>query len=411
MASATATQTVAQTSARSHLPFLLGVAILARVGLAIDYYHATPVRPLTELHDEDIAIALRLYGGHGFSSPFSFDSGPTAFLTPGYPLLISGAMRLLGTGRVAFLGLITFQVLLSIATVVLVWYVARRHFGIRTGNLAGLICAISEPMLLAPMYIWDTCLSALLLTAAVAFAPQIRSKADFAWAGIGCALATLVNPALLLTLLAIYAWSAWRARIIPWLGMLAFLIALAPWPIRNAIVMHSFIPLRPNFGYELWLGNKPGADGDTRQIDRPTFSNRERQLYLMLGELGYMREKGTLAKAWIAEHPREFASLTARRFARFWIGSSKSPTAMTVALTTLGLLGLGLLWRSRQLFILFALPLVLYPLPYYITHADVRYQFVIDPLLAILAGYACERFLAWTARRPAPTVNLAPIAH
>jgi hypothetical protein len=84
---------------------------------------------------------------------------------------------------------------------------------------------------------------------------------------------------------------------------------------------------------------------------------------------------------------------------------------MTVPLSAAALIGLVLLWRSRQLFVLFALPLVIYPLPYYITHADARYQFVLDPLLAILAGYACESFLAWCARRRAPSPTLAPSVH
>jgi hypothetical protein len=55
--------------------------------------------------------------------------------------------------------------------------------------------------------------------------------------------------------------------------------------------------------------------------------------------------------------------------------------------------------------------LAIYPLPYYITHADARFQFILDPLLAILAGYACESFVAWCTRRPAPTPMLAAPVH
>jgi hypothetical protein len=31
---------------------------------------------------------------------------------------------------------------------------------------------------------------------------------------------------------------------------------------------------------------------------------------------------------------------------------------------------------------------MLFPLPYYITHAEFRYRLVVDPLLTILAAYA-----------------------
>ena len=45
--------------------------------------------------------------------------------------------------------------------------------------------------------------------------------------------------------------------------------------------------------------------------------------------------------------------------------------------------------RSRvSLAALFLLPLMLFPLPYYITHAEFRYRLVVDPLLTILAAYA-----------------------
>jgi hypothetical protein len=38
--------------------------------------------------------------------------------------------------------------------------------------------------------------------------------------------------------------------------------------------------------------------------------------------------------------------------------------------------------------VLFLLPLFLFPLPYYITHAEFRYRLVVDPLLTILAASA-----------------------
>jgi hypothetical protein len=41
-----------------------------------------------------------------------------------------------------------------------------------------------------------------------------------------------------------------------------------------------------------------------------------------------------------------------------------------------------------RLALLFSLPLLFFPLPYYITHAEFRYRLVIDPLLTILGAYA-----------------------
>ena len=394
-------------SAHSHLPWIVGFAVAARVLITVFYFRSShPLAP-ANLGYENVSIAVALLTGHGFSSPFFFKSGPTAFMTPGYPALIAGFMRVFGTGVAATIGLTSFQIVLSVITVVLVQKVARRCFGVRTGNIAGLFCALGEPFLIAPLYLWDTCLSALILVVAIGVAPDLRRKSDFALAGFGCAIAALINPALLLSLLAIVAWAAWRTRTIPWLGLLVFVIAFSPWPIRNYATLHAFIPMRSNFGYELWQGNQPGSDGETPEFNTPGVNTVERSLYVTQGEVGYMRQKSFLAKAWIETHPREFARLTGLRFMRFWTGSSRSPAPMTVPLSVAAFIGLLLLWRSRQLFNLFTAPLVLFPLPYYITHADVRFQFVIDPLLVILAAYACEWFFAWCSRRPAPSAHLS----
>ena len=45
-----------------------------------------------------------------------------------------------------------------------------------------------------------------------------------------------------------------------------------------------------------------------------------------------------------------------------------------------------------RLAVLFLLPLMVFPLPYYITHAEFRYRLVVDPLLTILAAYALTSF-------------------
>ena len=55
------------------------------------------------------------------------------------------------------------------------------------------------------------------------------------------------------------------------------------------------------------------------------------------------------------------------------------------------------IWRlvregRLRLAVLFVLPLMVFPLPYYITHAEFRYRLVIDPLLTILAAYALTSF-------------------
>lgn len=402
------------TPERSHFWFILMIAAVVRLGAFLYISHHRHLGAITFWGNEDIAIASSLYQHHGYASPFGIPSGSTALLAPGYPILIAAVMYLLGNGPAAVIVMIAFQTALSLLTLALLMFIAQRHFGVRTANLAGFLFAVCLPMVIAPTYIWDTCLSALILTAAVGLVPVLKwTRSQAVAVGFGSAISILVNPALLIILFALFAWSAWRARVFPWVGLVVFVVALSPWTIRNLVVMNSFVPLRSSFGYELWLGNHPGGDGNLTASPFPENDLKDRLLLQRMGEIRYVHTKEADAMAFIAAHPAEFARLTGKRFVRFWTGTANSASPITALVALLGFVGLSLLWRRRQLALLFALPLAIYPLPYYITHADMRFQFVIDPLLAILAGYACECFLAFIARRPlpAPAISSATSAN
>jgi hypothetical protein len=288
--------------------------------------------------------------------------------------------------------------------------IARFHFGNRVSNVAGLICAVAYPFLLAPLRIWDTCLSAVLLLGMLAFAStcalQINEKA---WiiVGAACGLAGLVNPSLLPTLFLIWAWSVWQSKKIPWPGLLAFMLVFAAWPMRNLVVMHVSVPLRSNFGYELWMGNHPGGDGDFVESMNPMTNPNERERFVSEGEIAFMREKDAYAKTYIRSHPAEFAKLTLHRAGRFWTGTANGGPALTAPLVILALPGLAFMRKRKRILLLFAVPLCIFPLPYYITHPDVRFQYVIDPVLAILAAVGLDAFLTnWpTTRRLTPTAS------
>ena len=94
-------------------------------------------------------------------------------------------------------------------------------------------------------------------------------------------------------------------------------------------------------------------------------------------------------------HPGEFLRLSGIRFLRFWSGAgtrdgSRIFVLHAVFTTALGGMGIWRLWQRRRfsVAVLFLLPLLLFPLPYYITHAEFRYRLVVDPLLTVLAAYA-----------------------
>jgi hypothetical protein len=191
------------------------------------------------------------------------------------------------------------------------------------------------------------------------------------------------------------------------MGVVAFLIVFSPWPLRNAAVMHAFIPLRTDFGYELWIGNHPGGNGDFDESMDPMMNAGERRAFVSQGELAYMRQKGSLAKAYVFAYPGRFMQLSLKRAYEFWMGAEEGTGAVTAPLFLLACGGLALLWRRRPLLLLYVLPLMLFPLPYYVTHVYIRFQYVIDPLLAILAAHAIAAFLNFV--RPPQEVSCDPI--
>jgi hypothetical protein len=72
----------------------------------------------------------------------------------------------------------------------------------------------------------------------------------------------------------------------------------------------------------------------------------------------------------------------------------------------LGFAGLLLIYRKRMrdFAVLMALPMLLFPLPYYITHAEFRYRLNIDPLITTLAAYAITQLDSAMSRRAAAKV-------
>jgi hypothetical protein len=297
------------------------------------------------------------------------------------------------------------QLVFSLLTVLCIMHVARRSFGIRTANMSGVFWAVSLPLIWMPTIFWETCLSTLLMVGMVALAlHRERSPSGPLWALMGAysGLAALVNPSLLPALLTLMGWAAWQTRKTLWyfpVALLALSMVFAPWPIRNARVLHAFIPLRSTVGLELWMGNRAGATGFLDESVFPIFNRWEYDQYVSKGEVAYMQDKSALAKAYICAHPSAFLRLSAVRFFRFWTGTGNQDGSVIFTLhgvltSSLGFMGIWRLVREGRLRVafLFLMPLMVFPLPYYITHAEFRYRLVIDPMLTILAAYALTSF-------------------
>ncbi len=352
-------------------------------------------------------LAQSILRGDGLGSPFGPHTGPTAIVAPGYPLFVSGVFRILGTYSAASAWFLMFSnCVLNGATDALIYRAARNLASEPSAFAVALIWACSPPLLWMPTIFWETNVSAALLLSCVCLTPrQSRSRSSLLWAGSGmlCAITGLINPALLPSQLILAGYGVSRGAIgkREWqagtIYCSSFLLFFLPWPTRNQRVFHSFIPTRTTLGLELWMGNQLGGQGYLEPALFPTYNEVELSKYKRLGEPQYMAQKQELALRYIRAHPVHFLVLSIRRCTRFWLGGGTrdgSPLLMLhgTFLFVLGASGLVLLWREgrRDLWSCTLIPLILFPLPYYATHAEFKYRLIVDPLLMVLGAGAID---------------------
>jgi len=395
---------------------VLGLALLLRIGIILLVIFRYPPGWLYTRGNEMGFLAQSLLAGHGLGSPFGVPTGPTAFIAPLYPILIAGIFKLFGVASVASAVVILLaQTAAALLTIWLMMRIAQKLFNQRAATIAGLIWACAPPLLFIPTIFWDTSFALCVLTGLVALVLELRpSPSKLAWLGLGafCGLIALLNSALVFIAAALLLWlvaqSPRGARARCLLAVVTFVIVFSPWPIRNARVFHAFIPLRTTVGEELWMGNHPHSTGFLDESLFPTYNAAELAQYNQLGELAFTRNKSALAMDYIRHNPTTFIVLSVRRVIRFWTGSGTQNGSGLFAIyatftTVFGLIGLWRLTSGRRyaLATCFALPLLLFPLPYYITHAEFRYRLIIDPLLTILAAYAFTTFASKSPTEPA----------
>jgi len=398
---------------RRSLAAIFSVALISRLAVLVVTLRNHPHNYLYTHGIEMGLLADSLVHGLGYSSPFGVPTGPTAFIAPGYPTLIASVFLMFGTySYVSAIVIMSVQLLICLGTIWLMMHV----LDVRTAIVAGAFWAISPPLLWMPTLFWETSISACALPAMLAFVLYYRrrsTKASWVILGSYCAIIGLINPALLPSLLGMLGWLAWQTRKVsktaPVLSLVALTVIFAAWPIRNAIRFHAFIPLRSTVGFELWMGNRPGGTGYLDTTLFPMYDKQELASYLAKGEVAYTQDKSRAAWDYIRAYPGAFVDMTGRRIFRYWTGTGnaeRSPIWAVHSIITAGLGFAGLLLllyrkRTRDLAILIAIPILLFPLPYYITHAEFKYRLNIDPVMTILAAFAITQLDAAMSRRAA----------
>jgi hypothetical protein len=413
------------------------VALAIRLGYMWQFQHIHPRQGVSVIPFlfESGNIAHSLATGHGFSSPFRVDTGPTAWMTPLFPLLLAGIFRLFGAYTFhAWAATVLVNISCCTLACIPIYFTGKRIGGIGLAAGAAWLWAIFPNAILLPVEsMWDASISALLV-ATILWATLALEPAESQRLRNWCAYGLLWGVALMFnaTLAALFpflaGWLVYRARqeTREWTSNVAASIAIivlccVPWTVRNYRVFHQFIPLRSVLGLQLWLGNNDQTQDSFRGDLHPIYNASERDKYISLGEIAYMQQKKREAIAYMLSHPTREAQLITYRAISIWSGGTPYPLEdflgtpslrfrtilafnLIAALGTL--CGIIILFRERSPFAvpIAALPLI-YPWAYYLTLALPRYRLPIDSIVMLLLAISIQRLAQKLPRAKSPAAE------
>lgn len=367
-------------------------------------------------------IADALATGRGYSDPFSWgQSGPTAWTTPLFPLLLAGVFKLFGPFSLLSGWVIeALNSLFNSLVVCTIWELASRCCNRRVALWSAWIWALyPAAMQYCVRWVWEMSLTLLLFQLSLVVAFRMRRIGEdptgmttrrWALFGFLWGLIALSNASLLLFLpfcgLWILAGAIKPTKAIAGAALAAAIFGgvIAPWSWRNWKTFHQFIPLRSNFGAELYLGNIPDQGGLLAEYDHPNQALDQFRIYKQMGEVAYSKMRGEDAKAMIRENPKRFVVNTLRRIFFFWAGTPQADVGILTQLgrglnfgfgSIVGFLGLLLAIKRRlPAAWLFAGAFLLLPLVYYGVTVGARFRHPLEPIIVILGVYlfqAAER--------------------
>jgi len=309
-------------------PRLLMFAVALSLRVAYAWLATGPhARPTSDPVIYD-TVAWNLARGAGFS--LGGGGYPTAIVPPLLPWITSLLYR--AVGHDYFAAVLLGCVIGSLAPLLLAAF-ATRVFGSAVGRLAGWL-AVVHPLLvffcgdlLTETPFTVTLLLALLLS--VEWVKTPRSGRAFG-TGIAWGLAALTRPTALALPALVAAW-AWvplgfalpargRLRQIALL-LLGLALTVGPWTLRNALVMHAFVPVTTGSGGALLVGNNAGAwtDPATRGGgSNDLWDELLRTEYRGLSETDKDVRARARTVAFLREHFSQWPAMAAAKVARFW---------------------------------------------------------------------------------------------
>jgi 4-amino-4-deoxy-L-arabinose transferase-like glycosyltransferase len=232
---------------------LIALALLGMVLRAITIFVLTPHQlGFGDWHWYD-GVANGIARGDWFHNPFVTSRAiPSASHPPLYPLVLSISSLLGGTGYLAHRAM---GIVFAAAGIVLMGLLGRRLGGPKVGLLAAGLTAVYPVFVAADGALLAETLFTPVLAATLLVAYRARDVGSARWAaalGVLIALCALTRSESLMLVVLLALPAVWRPasgrapRIVALL--VAFLVVMAPWTIRNVHAFHRLVPVSTQDG-------------------------------------------------------------------------------------------------------------------------------------------------------------------
>jgi 4-amino-4-deoxy-L-arabinose transferase-like glycosyltransferase len=249
----------------SRRSFNLALGAIITLALAVRVFAAFEVNsivPQSDAADFD-RHALSIAAGDGYPDALTVTGGPgpSAFRAPLYPLVLAAVYTVINVDddSARWLGARLEQALIGTAVVALIALIAFQLWGRRLALIAAAIAAVYLPLIHAGTSLLTEPLFTALLLAGVAALLRYRLTDQrtrwLAAAGVFAGLAALTrgNGLAVVVALALGAWIArprlsMRSLSAPAIVVGCAVLVVAPWTIRNAIVVDAFVPVTDQTG-------------------------------------------------------------------------------------------------------------------------------------------------------------------
>jgi len=284
-------------------------------------------RPTNDAFEYDY-YARSVAAGEGYGrSGYLLQGGPAAVRGPGYPYLLAGVYAVSGNSITAARVL---NAVLGALSVLLVYLIAKRVWGRRTGLVAAALAAAFPPLvLLSRDLVSESLFIPLELAAVLCVLNFRRSGGAWKWAmaaGALCGLATLTrNTGFVLMIPIAFGLLSGRRRSLgpPAAAIACAAVVISPWLLRDAAEFGRFVPVTTSGGIAVsgTYNEASYADSASHGAWRdPQIVPEFTHLFVEPGrdesEVDQILRREALAFAW--QHPGYVAETSAWNFLRLF---------------------------------------------------------------------------------------------